>query len=49
LIAGGKATGLTDKEFPKLHAYVERLQVEPGYKKAADKIIELDGKFEAYL
>lgn len=49
LIAGGKRTGLSKEKFPKLAAYVERLENEPGYKKAADKIIELDGKFEASL
>jgi glutathione S-transferase len=49
LIAGGKRTGLSKEKFPKLAAYVERLENEPGYKKAADKIIELDGKFEATL
>lgn len=49
LIAGGKRTGLSKEKFPKLAAYIERLENEPGYKKAADKIIELDGKFEATL
>jgi len=38
---------MTKGDYPKLFAYVERLQVEPGYKKAAEKILELDGKFEA--
>jgi len=27
-------------------AYVERLQQEDGYKKAVEKIIEIDGKYE---
>lgn len=49
LIAGGSRAGLTKEKYPTLHAYVERLENEPGYKKAADKIIEIDGKFEATL
>jgi glutathione S-transferase len=49
LIAGGKRTGLSKEKYPKLGAYVERLENEPGYKKAVDKIIELDGKFETTL
>ncbi len=45
LIAGGEKMGMG--KFTKLCAYVDRLQNEPGYKKAADNIVELDGKFEA--
>jgi len=47
LIAGRHRTGLTKELYPKLWAYIDRLENEPGYKKAADKIIEIDGKFEA--
>jgi glutathione S-transferase len=49
LIAGGSRAGLTKEKYPTLHAYVERLENEPGYKKAADKIIEIEGNFEATL
>lgn len=49
LIAGGSRAGLTKEKYPTLHAYVERLENEPGYKKAANKIIEIEGKFEATL
>jgi glutathione S-transferase len=47
LIAGKGRAGLTKEKYPKLWDYVERLESEPGYKKAADKIVEIDGKFEA--
>jgi len=40
-------TGMTKDKYPKLLAYVEALQQEPGYKKAVDKIISIDGKYEA--
>jgi glutathione S-transferase len=45
LIAGGSKTGLTEEKYPALHAYVERLENEPGYKKAVEKIIEIEGSF----
>ena len=47
LIAGRGRSGLTKEQYPKLYAYVEKLENEPGYKKAAEKITEIDGKFEA--
>lgn len=47
LIAGRGRAGLTKEAYPKLWDYVARLEAEPGYKKAADKIAEIDGKFEA--
>lgn len=47
LIAGKERAGITKEAYPKLFEYIERLENEPGYKKAADKIIEIDGKFEA--
>ncbi len=47
LIAGSKRVGLTKEKYPKLYAYVDKLEQEPGYMKAAEKIIEIDGKFEA--
>lgn len=46
LIAGHKRTGVTSATYPKLLAYIELLENEPGYKKAVEKIIEIDGKFE---
>jgi len=49
LIAGRSRSGLTKEKYPNLYAYIDRLEEEPGYKKSIDKIIELDGKFEASL
>ncbi|SZF01510.1 unnamed protein product [Blumeria hordei] len=40
-------TGLTEAKYPVLSAYVDGLEKEPGYKKAVEKIIEIEGKFEA--
>jgi glutathione S-transferase len=47
LIAGRGRSGLTKEKYPKLSAYIDRLETSPGYKKAAEKITEIDGKFEA--
>jgi glutathione S-transferase len=47
LIAGKGRAGVTKEAYPKLWAYVEKLESEPGYLKAAEKIKEIDGKFEA--
>jgi len=47
LIAAKGRAGLTKEAYPKLWDYVARLEAEPGYKKAADKITEIEGKFEA--
>ena len=49
LIAGKGRTGLTKEKYPKLWAYVEALEQEPGYKKSIEKIVEIDGKFEASI
>lgn len=38
--------GMTKSKYPKLLAYVERLQQEPMYKKAVEKIVEMEGKYE---
>jgi len=46
LIAGGSRTGLDKEKYPKLFDYVQRIQKEPGYLKAVEKIIEIDGKYE---
>lgn len=47
LIAARGRAGLTKEKYPKLWAYVDRLENEAGYKKAVEKIVEIDGKFEA--
>ena len=46
LIAGRERSGLTPETYPKLTAYIDGLEKEPGYAKAVQKIIEIDGKFE---
>ena len=46
LIAGKERSGLTAGTYPKLFAYVNGLEEEPGYKAAVKKITEIDGKFE---
>jgi len=48
LINARGVTGLTKEAYPKLWAYVDRLEAEPGYKTAVEKIIEIDGKFENF-
>jgi glutathione S-transferase len=47
LIAGRAEAGLAKEKYPKLYAYVDRLEAERGYKRAVEKIIEIEGKFEA--
>lgn len=47
LIAGKGRAGLTKEQYPKLYEYTELLESDANYKKAADKIVEIDGKFEA--
>jgi len=49
LIAGRNRVGITQEKYPKLSAYIDRLEQEPGYKKAAEKIVEIEGKFEASI
>lgn len=47
LIAGKRRTGLTKEKYPKLCAYVDKLEQEPSYKTAAEKIKDIEGKLEA--
>ena len=49
LIAGKGRSGLTKEDYPTLWAYVERLEAEPGYLKAVEKIKQVDGKFEVTI
>ncbi|KAL8360287.1 hypothetical protein RB601_007333 [Gaeumannomyces tritici] len=37
--------GLTEADFPRAFAYMERLEARPGWKRAADKIREMDGSY----
>ena len=42
----GAWEGGIDGEFPKLWAYLERLEGAEGYKRSVKKVEELDGKFD---
>lgn len=46
LIAAKGRAGLTKEKYPKLCEYVDRLEKEPAYIKAVDKIVEIEGKYE---
>ncbi|TAQ87119.1 hypothetical protein B7494_g4586 [Chlorociboria aeruginascens] len=47
LMAAKSRTGLTKEKYPLLWGYTERLEGENGYKKAMEKIVAIEGKFEA--
>jgi glutathione S-transferase len=48
LIAGkGRSPMLTEQKCPLLWKYIGKLEQEPGYKKAVEKIVELEGSFKA--
>ena len=41
--------GFTKEKYPKLWEYVDRLQAMDGYKRAVQKIIDVDGKYDPEL
>lgn len=41
--------GLTRERYPKLCDYVDRIQGRDAYKRAEQKITDVEGSFEAYL
>lgn len=45
LIAGKGRSGFTQAKFPKLWAYVEKLESNDGYKRAIQKITEVEGEY----
>jgi glutathione S-transferase len=45
LAAKGRVPALEGDRFPLLLKYIDRLEQEPGYKKAVDKIVEIEGSF----
>ena len=45
LIASKGRSGLTKEAYPRMWAYTERLQGHDGYKKAVQKIIDIEGEF----
>ena len=46
--ARGRA-GLTQEKYPKLWAYLERLETRDAYKRAVQKIIEIEGSYDPSL
>jgi glutathione S-transferase len=49
LIAGRDRAGLTKAKYPKLYDYIDSLREAPGYLKAKEKIIEIEGSFDESL
>ncbi|ESZ90523.1 glutathione S-transferase [Sclerotinia borealis F-4128] len=47
LVAAKQRAGLTKDAYPELFEYVERLEGEEGYKRAVEKIVEMEGEFRA--
>ncbi|KAI9807047.1 MAG: hypothetical protein M1825_005764 [Sarcosagium campestre] len=47
LIAARGRAGLTKEAYPKLSAYIERLEQRDAYKRAVQKIVDIDGYYEA--
>lgn len=45
-VASKSRSLFTEKEHPKLCAYVDRLVAGEGYKRAVQKIVEVVGKYE---
>jgi glutathione S-transferase len=49
LEAGNSRSGVQREEYPRVFAYVEKLHEREGYKRATDKIIEVEGRFKTSL
>ena len=49
LAARSRVPLLTEQKFPVLWKYINKLEQEPGYKTAAEKIVEMEGSFSATL
>ena len=49
LEAGRGRAGFTKEKHPKLWAYVDRLQGREAYKKAVQKIIDVEGSYDPTL
>lgn len=47
LVAAKQRAGLTKESYPELFEYVQRLEGEEGYKRAVEKIVEIEGEFRA--
>lgn len=46
---GGRAGGFSKEAYPLLWAYVGRLQEREGYKRAVEKIVQVEGSYDASL
>jgi glutathione S-transferase len=46
--AKGRAT-LTEEKYPRICAYVDRLTEREGYKRAVQKIVEIEGSYDPSL
>ena len=49
LEAGKGRAGLRAEIYPKLCAYLDRLQAREAYKKAVQKIVDVDGSYSSVL
>lgn len=49
LEAGNSRSGVKRETYPKVFAYVERLHEREAYKRATEKIIEVEGRFKTSL
>ncbi len=47
--AAGSLSGVKQEQFPKVFAYVERLYQREAYKRATEKIIQVEGRFKMTL
>lgn len=49
LEAGNSRSGVTQETYPRVFAYVEKLHERQAYKRATEKIIEIEGEFRTTL
>jgi glutathione S-transferase len=49
LEAGGSRTGMAEEAYPRLNAYVKLLHDSDGYKRAVQKIVEVEGEYNSNL
>jgi glutathione S-transferase len=49
LVAGSSRSGLTKEAYPKLSAYIQGLHERVAYKRAVEKIEEIEGSFKTNL
>ena len=49
LLASTGRAGLTKQKYPNLWAYVERLESIESYKRAVQKIIDIEGKYDPLI